>query len=193
MSTVDIVNITQDNINYVQEIYSEQQSQCDKLLSHIKDTDFNNPIKSQLYSMIDVYGRWAFNIRGVISGNGEYYLFTAKYNNSAIGYIWVIIGKDLRIGNNHCSYIVGITSTVSYLIAKQKDNTLPRISSILIPEIIKFTQDKKLQYIAVTPLENMRHILCKYYNFKLTDKKLYGNYEGIYYPFADIKLHICIV
>ena len=146
-------------------------------------------IKDFISNMYEIHNYYVHNIFSVSETNAPYFLLVIKINNMISGMIWVHLSdgssayedKDeeeyLRlfghlipsIKSNYAT-MIGITSTVSYFLAKlvNMNSPLPRITEYLIPEVIRLVKSFNLEKLYVSPLKNIKDILIKYYGFVST-------------------------
>ena len=51
---------------------------------------------------------------------------------------------------------------------------MPKISGLLIPAVVDLARELRIQYLTVTPRENMSIILLRYFGFRPTVDEFYG-------------------
>ena len=98
------------------------------------------------------------------------------YNGVVLGSISVTVDFRLTLFGGCVAYMVGIRkSTVLFAVqqlSSSSDLANFKLSGALVPEVIKYSLERKAEYVVVTPIGKMINILEKYHGFKCEPKNI---------------------
>lgn len=86
--------------------------------------------------------------------------------NYLAGMVWVHDNDKMRFKDGTYITQIGITSTITYWLARRLVSNLPSLPSMVIPNVVIYAKSRNVRRIMVKPTEFMEDILIKSYGFR---------------------------